>query len=342
MHRRRRCPCRHRSLRRRGPGRRRRRRPHTDRCRRGPEKMRWNSVTFAPHRQRRRDPRLQHAVAFDDPAARHVEARPVERMRHLADQAAHRVARQPRVGVERDDVADALGGGTTARPPVGRNVVSVAPRSSGSARAACRACAPSPSSSPGARSRAGGGAAAGSARRRRRPGRGAVELARCRPRPPRTAPRPPPRSPRRRRSSPRAARSADRPRCSRGDRPRGARSAPRRRAPVVVSSVGTTTSVRSSGGTPSRSSSAGQGARHRSAAGDGAVDERDGRVGRRKHRERREHGQPGARDAVAGQRRERRSRSSTAVASPSAPIVAADAERVARPAPGQARGTGAR
>ena len=30
-------------------------------------------------------------------------------MRHLADQPAHRVARQPRVGVERDDVADAGG-----------------------------------------------------------------------------------------------------------------------------------------------------------------------------------------------------------------------------------------
>ena len=38
-----------------------------------------------------------------------VEARPIERVRHFADQPADRVARQPGVGVERDDVADAVG-----------------------------------------------------------------------------------------------------------------------------------------------------------------------------------------------------------------------------------------
>ena len=61
---------------------------------------------FAADRQRGRDPRLQHRIALDDPAGGGVEARPVERMRHLADQAADRVARQLRVGVERDDVAN--------------------------------------------------------------------------------------------------------------------------------------------------------------------------------------------------------------------------------------------
>ncbi len=38
-----------------------------------------------------------------------IELRPVERVRHLADQATHRVTRQPRIGVKRDDVADAGG-----------------------------------------------------------------------------------------------------------------------------------------------------------------------------------------------------------------------------------------
>ena len=74
---------------------------------------------FAADRQRRRDPRLQDAVAFDDPAGGGVEARPVERMRHLADQPPHRVARQPRVGVERDDVADV--GGHRGRDAIERD-----------------------------------------------------------------------------------------------------------------------------------------------------------------------------------------------------------------------------
>src|SRR6202043_1958202 len=41
-----------------------------------------------------------------DPTGVDVEARPVERMRHLADQAANRVARQLGVGIERYDVAN--------------------------------------------------------------------------------------------------------------------------------------------------------------------------------------------------------------------------------------------
>ena len=93
------------------------------------ENTRWKQRAFAPDRQRRRDPRLQDRVAFDDPPATGVEARPVERMRHLADEPAHRVARQPRVGVERDDVAH-IGGHGGRRPSTVRNVVSVAPRSS--------------------------------------------------------------------------------------------------------------------------------------------------------------------------------------------------------------------
>src|SRR5687768_2746020 len=60
-----------------------------------------------------------------------VEARPIERVTHLADQPANRVARKSRVGVERDDVANIneqdirqLGGrdegcvGRTAQEPV--------------------------------------------------------------------------------------------------------------------------------------------------------------------------------------------------------------------------------
>ena len=65
--------------------------------------------TLAADRQRRRDSRLQDGIAFHDPAGCGVEARPIERMRHLADQPAHGVARQPRVGVERDDVAHVAG-----------------------------------------------------------------------------------------------------------------------------------------------------------------------------------------------------------------------------------------
>jgi hypothetical protein len=62
--------------------------------------------TLATDRQGRGDPRLQHRVALDHPAGIGVEARPVERMRHLADQAMDGVARQLGVGVERDDITD--------------------------------------------------------------------------------------------------------------------------------------------------------------------------------------------------------------------------------------------
>ena len=58
--------------------------------------------------QRRRHPRLKHRVAFHDSAALRVDARPIERMRHLADQPPDRVARQSRVQIQREDVSDVL------------------------------------------------------------------------------------------------------------------------------------------------------------------------------------------------------------------------------------------
>ena len=73
------------------------------------EKTRWNREPSRPTGSDGRDPWLQHGIALDDPAGGGVEARPVERMRHLADQPVDRVARQPGVGVERDDVADVGG-----------------------------------------------------------------------------------------------------------------------------------------------------------------------------------------------------------------------------------------
>ena len=53
-----------------------------------------------------RHPRLQDAVAADHALAGFVIARTIERMRHGADELARGIARQLRVGVERDDVAD--------------------------------------------------------------------------------------------------------------------------------------------------------------------------------------------------------------------------------------------
>ena len=57
-------------------------------------------------RQVEADPRLQDAVALDDPPGCRVEPRPVERMGQRADQPAGRVARHLGVGVERDHEAD--------------------------------------------------------------------------------------------------------------------------------------------------------------------------------------------------------------------------------------------
>ncbi len=72
-------------------------------------------------RQRRRDPRLQDAVALDHAAAALVEARPVERVRERADQPAGDLAGQPGVGIQGEHEADGAGleGGLAVRRMVG-------------------------------------------------------------------------------------------------------------------------------------------------------------------------------------------------------------------------------
>ncbi len=62
---------------------------------------------FAADRQGRRDPRLQHGVSLDHVSGCGVEPGVVQRVGHLSDQAACRFPRQPGVGIERNDVADA-------------------------------------------------------------------------------------------------------------------------------------------------------------------------------------------------------------------------------------------
>ena len=62
---------------------------------------------LAAHREPGCYPWLQDGVAARDTLLGCVETRPVQRVRHLADQPQHRVARQPRVGIERDDPAHA-------------------------------------------------------------------------------------------------------------------------------------------------------------------------------------------------------------------------------------------
>ena len=49
---------------------------------------------LAPDRKRRRHPRLQHGVAFDNPSQLSVEARSIERMGHLADESTDGLARE--------------------------------------------------------------------------------------------------------------------------------------------------------------------------------------------------------------------------------------------------------
>ena len=58
-------------------------------------------------RQRRRDSWLQHRVTLDDSPAVLVKARRIQGVPHLADQPAHGVSRQPRIGIERDHIAHA-------------------------------------------------------------------------------------------------------------------------------------------------------------------------------------------------------------------------------------------
>ena len=113
------------------------------------ENTRRKSEPFAPHRQCGRDPRLQDTVAFDDSAQNGIQARPVERMRHLADEPPDRLAREPRVRIERNHVAHILGHGG------GRQECGVlgAPQEPIEFAAASRACVPTPSSSLRRRSR---------------------------------------------------------------------------------------------------------------------------------------------------------------------------------------------
>ena len=62
---------------------------------------------LTPARQRRGNARLQHRIALDHAVAIRIQPRPVERMRHFADQAPGGSARQPGIGVERDHVTNA-------------------------------------------------------------------------------------------------------------------------------------------------------------------------------------------------------------------------------------------
>ena len=68
--------------------------------------MRWNSEPSRPVGSDGVTRGCRTRVALDDPPFSGIEARPVKRMRHLADKAPHRVPRQPRIGVKRDDVAN--------------------------------------------------------------------------------------------------------------------------------------------------------------------------------------------------------------------------------------------
>ncbi len=58
-------------------------------------------------RERRRDPRLEHAVAPGHPADARIEDRPVQRVGDGPHEPSHGAPGQPRVGVERDHVPDA-------------------------------------------------------------------------------------------------------------------------------------------------------------------------------------------------------------------------------------------
>jgi len=66
---------------------------------RGAGKHAQEKRALARHRQRRGHSGLEHPIAFDDPPEFGVEARPVQGMRHLADQPCDRFARKPGVGV---------------------------------------------------------------------------------------------------------------------------------------------------------------------------------------------------------------------------------------------------
>ena len=69
--------------------------------------IQWYQDPSFSRGKRRRDARLQHAVAVRDAPRDRIEARPIRRMRQRSDQGARRSDGEPRVGVERDHVANA-------------------------------------------------------------------------------------------------------------------------------------------------------------------------------------------------------------------------------------------
>ena len=69
--------------------------------------------------QGRRDPGLHDRVTFDDASLPRVETRPVQRVRHRPDQAVGGALGKPGIGIQGDDVADALG--HRGRPSADRN-----------------------------------------------------------------------------------------------------------------------------------------------------------------------------------------------------------------------------
>jgi hypothetical protein len=69
--------------------------------------------------QGRRDPGLHDRVTFDDPPLSGVETRPVQRVSHRPDQPVGGALGKPGVGIQGDDVADALG--HRRRPSADRN-----------------------------------------------------------------------------------------------------------------------------------------------------------------------------------------------------------------------------
>ena len=108
-HRRRRCPCRRRSLRRTGPGRRRTPRRRKDRARWGRRRPAGTASLPSPIGSDGVTRGCRMRVPSHHAAAPRIEARAVERMRHLADQPlAPRRDRQARVGIQRDDIAHVL------------------------------------------------------------------------------------------------------------------------------------------------------------------------------------------------------------------------------------------
>ena len=76
---------------------------------RRPSRQSFKRRLAAPHRQRHGNARLHDAIARDHPPQGDIEARAVQRVRHLADHLLRRAKRQLRIGIEGDDIANARG-----------------------------------------------------------------------------------------------------------------------------------------------------------------------------------------------------------------------------------------